>query len=115
MIPSLKVTADKNPSYKTRSGKDTMDQVFLLSIKEANKYFRSDSVRKCELTKYALMAQKNAAVYLNEGTWWWLRSPGNDDKRAAYVLSGGNISNVGIYVNRDFYAVRPVIYIELDS
>ena len=27
--------------------------------------------------------------------WWWLRSPGNNDKNAAEVNSNGSLSNYG--------------------
>ena len=43
MIPSVKVSADKNPDYSTSSGKATQDRLFLLSVKEMNKYLSSNS------------------------------------------------------------------------
>lgn len=42
MIPSVKVSADKNPDYSTSSGKATQDRLFLLSVKEMNKYLSSN-------------------------------------------------------------------------
>lgn len=45
MIPTVTVSADKNPDYSTNPGNATQDQVFLLSITEVNKYFSSDSAR----------------------------------------------------------------------
>ncbi|MBS1462350.1 MAG: TIR domain-containing protein, partial [Ruminiclostridium sp.] len=47
MIPSVKVSADKNPDYSTSSGKATQDRLFLLSVKEMNKYLSSNSKRRC--------------------------------------------------------------------
>ena len=48
------VSADKNPEYSTNPGNATKDNVFLLSIVEANKYFKSDDARKCAPTDYAI-------------------------------------------------------------
>ena len=42
MIPSVIVSADKNPGYNTSPGKNTTDQVFLLSLIEAIEYFTSN-------------------------------------------------------------------------
>ena len=54
MIPTVTVSADKNPGYSTNPGKATQDQVFLLSVPDANKYFSSDSARQCKPTDYAV-------------------------------------------------------------
>lgn len=53
MIPTVTVSADENPEYSTDHGNATQDRVFLLSIDEANKYFGSDSERRCKPTDYA--------------------------------------------------------------
>ena len=47
------VSADKNLDYSTNLAKATQDQVFLLSIPEANKYISSDSAKQCDSTSYA--------------------------------------------------------------
>ncbi len=52
MIPSVTVSADINPNYSTNPGNSTTDQVFLLSITEADKYFSSDSACRCQGTPY---------------------------------------------------------------
>lgn len=48
MIPTVTVSADKNPDYSTNPGNATQDQVFLLSITEVNKHFSSDGARQCK-------------------------------------------------------------------
>ena len=57
------VSADKNPKYSTNPGNATKDNVFLLSIVEANKYFKSDDARKCAPTgtvkSYAQIQQRH--------------------------------------------------------
>ena len=117
MIPTVTVSADKNPRYGTDPGNATQDKVFLLSITEANKYFSSDEARKCAPTAYAKAQRaytnnsyKTAAGAATCG--WWLRSPGNRQLDAAYVHNVGSIDGddgVGV----DYIAVRPALWINL--
>lgn len=110
MIPTVTISADKNPDYSTNPGNATQDQVFLLSITEVNKYFSSDSARQCKPTKYAVA---NGA-YVNSNCWWWLRSPGDTQNYAAHVSSGGSVLCAGDYVNTGNDAVRPALWIDLN-
>lgn len=113
MIPTVTVSADKNPEYSTNPGNATQDQVFLLSITEANKYFSSDSARQCEPTDFAVA---NGAWESDSGNcWWWLRSPGGSQYGAAYVDLGGDVYVGGYGVSSDNYAVRPALWIDLNS
>ena len=113
MIPTVTVSADKNPDYSTNPGNATQDQVFLLSITEVNKYFSSDSARQCEPTDFAVA---NGAWESDSGNcWWWLRSPGYDPPFAATVLKYGDVYEHGYYVDIDYYAVRPALWIDLNS
>ncbi|MCR5137752.1 MAG: leucine-rich repeat protein [Oscillospiraceae bacterium] len=84
-----------NPKYGTKGGNDTKDRVFLLSIEEAEKYFQDYKDR-------------------GTGSWWWLRSPGDYGKGAAYVYGGGSINYDGanVYNSR---GVRPALKINLKS
>lgn len=111
MIPSVTVSAEKNPNYSTDPGNSTTDRVFLLSIPEANMYFRSESSRRCQGSEYcyAQGASNNGNV------WWWLRSPGWRSNATAYVNTGGYIYDIGYLVNYDCYAVRPALWIDLGS
>lgn len=112
-IVQTTVTADENPKYDTDPGSATTDKVFLLSIDEVNKYFSSDSARQCRPTAYAVA---NGTYKGDNGNcWWWLRSPGFDQDRAPYVLNGGSVYYIGNYVNCDYGAVRPAMWINLDA
>ena len=115
MIPTVTVSADENPDYSTNPGNATQDQVFLLSITEANKYFSSDSARQCEPTDYAVAS--GAYVNSDNGNfcWWWLRSPGNTQNRAADADSGGDVDERGLRVDYFTTAVRPALWIDLNS
>ena len=113
MIPTVAVSADKNPDYSTNPGNATQDQVFLLSITEFNKYFSSDSARQCKPTDYAVA---NGAWESDSGNcWWWLRSPGFDQNSAASVISGGGVREYGYDVFDGGDAVRPALWIDLNS
>ena len=114
MIPTVTVSADKNPDYSTNPGNATQDQVFLLSITGANKYFNSDSARQCEPTDYAVAS----GAYVNSSNgncWWWLRSPGNYRTSAAPVDGDGDVYEFGDCVIYDYIAVRPALWIDLNS
>ena len=112
-IISSTVTADKNPSYSTS------DKVFLLSITEANKYFKSDGARKCAPTDYAIAQGACTSDSYKTGgkatCWWWLRSPGHLSSYAAYVHHGGSVYDHGNSVDHVKYGVRPALWINLGS
>ena len=111
MIPTVTVSADKNPVFSTNPGNTTQDQVFLLSMTEANKYFSSDSAKLCKPTDYAVA--NGAWENDSDNCWWWLRSPGHLQNLAAFVFSGGSVGESGSNVDRDDCAVRPVMWIDL--
>lgn len=112
MIPTVTVSADKNPDYSTYPGNATQDQVFLLSITEANKYFNSNGARQCKPTDYAVA----------NDTWesdrsyrrWWLRSPGRYQDSAANVSYDGDVDVRSGSVDCDDLAVRPALWIDLN-
>ncbi len=119
-IQNTTVSADKNPEYNTNPGNATTDKVFLLSINEVEKYFNSDEARKCAPTAYA----KAQGAYTSDSyktasgaatCWWWLRSPGHNQSYAAYVSYDGSVYYYGIPVNHALDAVRPALWINLDS
>ena len=112
LIPTVMVSADKNPKYGYDSGKDTNDQVFLLSIDEVNKYFSNDTVRKCEPTAYA-MAQ---SAYKSDRGFctWWLRSRGGGRSYAVRVDSNGSVDFGGVRVDLGGVdTVRPAMWIRI--
>lgn len=113
-IPTVTVSADKNHGYSANPGNATQDQVFLLSITEANKYFNSTGARQCEPTDYAVA---NGAWESDSGNfcWWWLRSPGDVPGSAARVSGGGIVSSAGYDVNYNNGAVRPAMWISISG
>ena len=119
-IQNTTVSADKNPEYNTNPGNATTDKVFLLSINEVEKYFNSDEARKCAPTAYAkaqgaytIDSYKTASGAAT--CWWWLRSPGSSQGSAATVNHGGSVNYYGNRVHIGSGAVRPALWINLDS
>ena len=114
-ILTTNVTADANPDYDTDAGNDTEDKVFLLSIEEANRYFKYDSERQCVSTEYA--KANGAYTYEIDGAsncFWWLRSQGGySNKSASVVNSDGTVSKYGNAVDDNRDCVRPAMWISL--
>lgn len=107
-IKSTSVINSDNPDDGTEGGNDTTDQVYLLSIAEAmdTSYgFLSDESRRAESTAYASARES----YAN----WWLRSPGSNQYRAAYVEYDGHVVRYGDGVDNYVYAIRPVLHLDL--
>ncbi len=116
-----------NPEYGTAGGKDTKDNVFLLSYSEAvNPSYgfntdpnASDALRRCTATVYAAERGASAVARSNpeEGELsciWWLRTPGYDPHLAMLVLQSGGINLYGYYGSYESaVAVRPALCIDL--
>lgn len=96
MIKNTQIVNIGNPEYNIIDGNDTNDNVFLLSIDEANKYFLSDEDR--------------ITYYKGEPCNWRLRSV--SQLSAARVECGGNVYTDG-YGAIGKIGLRPAIYIEL--
>lgn len=84
----------------------------LLSVDEANKYFKSDNDRICMPTQQAM----------SNGAWtsddngacdWWLRSPGDNSDLAACVGADGGVGSDGSDVGYATYVVRPALWVNL--
>ena len=112
-LVNSQVTADKNPSFNTSPGNTTTDKVFLLSITEVNKYFSSDYVRECQGTEYCYA--QGAYTASNSCTCWWLRSPSAQDDCVVIINAGGRVIEHGPDFNDSDYAVRPALWINLES
>jgi hypothetical protein len=82
-IAETEVVNDDNPDYYTEGGNDTTDQIFLLSIAEAqnSSYFVDDASRISTNTAYVAGGGKIGGNMhgVGEADYWWLRSPGYGD------------------------------------
>lgn len=111
-ISHTTVPADKNPSYKTTPGNTTYDKIFVPSILEVNKYFKSEKKRRCKATAYTL----SKGILEDKGDcMWWLRTPGQNQDSVASVSCSGLIIDDGDFVHSEFNAVRPAMWIDLNE
>ena len=120
IIQTTEVSAGKNPDYLfSNPGNATKDNVFLLSINEANEYFASDEARMCVPTAYAIAngacTNDSYKVDGKASCRWWLRSPGFNRNYAAYVNYVGGVYSYGLDVCTDYFGVRPAMWISLDA
>ena len=79
------------------------------------KYFEDDPARRCAVTLFA-REQGDELLYVDDGMeagWWWLRSPGDDQRGAALVLEDGSLCLD--YVSSGRGVVRPAFWINLES
>lgn len=113
-ILSSKVTADRNPDSKVKPGRDTNDQIFLLSMQEAYRYFDSDQARQCFGTEfcYASGAEKGQGG----ACLWWLRTPGIETSTVSVVLDDGSVFPNGFSSGHlPNLAIRPAMWIDLNA
>ena len=116
-IATAKVKADSNPSSAfgdSWQGEDKAGKVFLLSAREAKRYFKSNADRTCQATDYAKYAGTNKA-YTDSQTgncWWWLRTIGLDSDYATNVWVTGEIDFSGNLVSHGYGAIRPAIWVD---
>ena len=96
-----------NPKYGTDGGNDTTDKVFLLSIDEAEKYFDNTAARTTGATYYAI--SNGIGVTSGGSSYWWLRSPGTSDLRAANVSYDGYVDKIGELVDGTIYSYNGYI------
>lgn len=78
----------ENPVTGVDGGRDTADQVFLLSADEVEKYLSAED-RIAKATSWAMKKR----MYTNEEDvgWWWLRTPGESLRQAMTVDPFGNL------------------------
>lgn len=106
---------EDNPQYGTDGGLDTTDGIFALSISQVKEYFSSDEQRRGVAT--AFTKANGAFVGDSYGTsWWWLRTPGESQTRAALVdVFGKIIVRGGESVNINNDAIRPAMWISTNA
>ena len=98
-IKDTTVTNDSNPDHGTAGGNNTTDKLFLLSLAEVRN------------TDYGFGSDATRAA----SSWWWLRSPGDGDDFAAYVLGDGYVRSGGRDVLSGDGSVRPALNLNLSS
>lgn len=117
-VSSLINNDDDNASkyIVTKGGNATQDRVFCLSRSEARNYFKDDKARRCKATKYA--ASKNYCWVESDASstgygcsYWWLRSSGPANQRAASCVGSGGFWASTCLILIDGVTVRPSLRI----
>lgn len=98
-LEKSRIVAVVNPAERGCGG-NAKDNVFLLSVNEVNRYMPDDSLRCCKTKEL-----KNVS--------WWLRSPGIESLRAAYVNASGEVISNGGYGGDASNYCRPAIWIHV--
>ena len=97
----------------SNEGNNTQDNVFLLSLYEAQEYLglTADSNLDCRTTA-TLYADSQGAYSPGKECWWWLRSPGREICSAAVVKDSGSALSEFVYHEyKQPPAVRPAIWV----
>ena len=95
-----------------KRGQETQDKIFLLTVSDAERYFSTQSDRKCGTTEYARSVGKE--IDKDGNCYWWLRTTGKYKNKASIVSYDGYVYSDGWSVNDDRLAVRPALWINLD-
>jgi len=130
-IIETRIGNPNNLWYSTPGGKDTADEIFLLSLEEVDRYFGNSGDYQQKRRKkhengkwiednngYGFSNAHDSyrlAKFNNEACWWWLRSPGNSSYDAAIVSYDGFVSVSGLIVLHDSGGVRPAFWLNLKS
>ncbi len=121
-IVETAVVNDENTDYGTDGGNDTTDRIFLLSIDEALdlRYFPKGSNNRYATNTLYVADGGRLGTYMNgedDGYLdnWWLRSPGFENQRAAFIEEDGGDVFEGELVNDKSSAVRPAFNLNLEN
>jgi hypothetical protein len=112
-----KVVNGPIPVHGTRGGRDTEDQLFLLSLEEAADWLTGERFSREEYHDFGGIGSGRLIAKNEDGgsVWWWLRSPGGDPGYAAYVLPDGRVLDRGGSVHVSSGGVRPAFWLDIAS
>ena len=105
----LQICHNQNPAsaeFLTTGGAPTADYVYLLSVNEIQRFFKTSIERVCQPTWYAV--DQGAKVFNGNSAWYWLRSPGKYSYRGTVVTSSGSVMDAGRRVTCAG-GIRPVL------
>ena len=109
LIPAVTLAPSVNPKYKTVSGKETVDRIFVPSLAEAEALFAGDEARLGYTTLYA---QSRGYYFGGTINCWWLRDLGASGELAALVGNSGSLGTYGYRADNSEYAIRPMMWID---
>lgn len=112
------VETKDNPQYGTTDRTITQDYMFILSAEEVELYFPNAEDRKLKPTPVAVFERIN--INISSGynyekrdgySWWWVRTPGADERRISFVNEEGVIDYKGRYCTVSSGGVRPAMWV----
>ena len=112
IILSTTATTGVNAKYNIKGDEEIEDNIFVLSINEAEMYFGSSDERKCSITEYARAKGSGAA---REYGLWWLRTQGMHPETSAVVFANGDINYEGYSIRKDKVYVRPAMWVSIGN
>jgi len=119
LISVAQIKNSDNPWYGTGGGNYTIDRIFLLNIEEVVQYFGDSGLLRNGNSKNKFWLNDNynssrvAYGASGKASWWWLRSPGGDNRRVAGVGRDGGIFIGGLGVDDNSGYVRPALLLKL--
>ncbi|MBR3643434.1 MAG: hypothetical protein IKN57_08010 [Parasporobacterium sp.] len=112
LISLTHLVNEDNPDFGTYGGRDTDDNVFLLSFEEVLEYFTDE-----DIACYATQAARDNGCYVDEELDnmcpWWIRTPGKPGYAAFLLWDIPFMEGMGVYFNS--ITVRPAMYIRKDQ
>ena len=114
VVPVFINREDDSLSFDIPQG-ETGDKFFLLSVKEAKRYFRDNRRRTAPVVKYATRSM--LWTVFDKWAHWWLRTPGELDADMFYVRDG-EIMSINSTVQGSYFehfGVRPAMYINMEQ
>jgi len=130
IIPVINKNSD-NQWYGTKGGKNTQDNIFLLSLEEAackcfgdssSKLYNPKKNQRYWFERKDENNSKRSAKFKGDTwySWWWLRSPGRVGVKAVYIhndgcigIQGNNILKGNVADGRCTGGVRPALWLKL--
>ncbi len=100
-------------SFSVTGGNNTNDKVFALSVQEVSTYLPTDESRITIPTEYAKAQGACPPEYNDDYCWWWLRSPGSNDRDSAVNVSPSGRITAFEELDRGDVTVRPAMWVDL--
>ena len=100
-------------------GNPTTDIIFVLGPKEVMSYLgvHRDSVKEYNLDNQRVFNDdynyRRISTYNGAECWWWLRTTGSDNTKAAFIGADGSICLGGCEVNNSEGGIRPALWLRL--
>lgn len=96
--------------YGTPVGANTVDKVFLLSVREYDDYVKNSNYKTACPT--ALAVSEGAYTNGQGNAAWWLRSPGMTASSPAYLSSTGDLGTRAHEATETIIGIRPAIWVK---